>query len=155
MKWDEIGDMRCSVARTLSVIGDRWTLLIVRDAFLGVRKFEQFQSDLGLTRHLLSDRLRKLVEHGVLDRVAYQEKPTRYEYRLTEKGIDLYPILLSIVRWGDNWMADKDGPPMLYVHRGCGHVAMPTLHCPDCGEPVTARDMTPQLAQNSEATKNI
>lgn len=155
MKWDEIGDMRCSVARTLSVIGDRWTLLIVRDAFLGVRKFEQFQSDLGLTRHLLTDRLRKLVEHGVLDRVAYQEKPTRYEYRLTEKGIDLYPILLSIVRWGDNWMADKDGPPMLYVHRGCGHVAMPTLHCPDCGEPVTARDMTPQLAQNSEAIKNI
>lgn len=155
MKWDEIGDMRCSVARTLSVIGDRWTLLIVRDAFLGVRKFEQFQSDLGLTRHLLTDRLRKLVEHGVLDRVAYQEKPTRYEYRLTEKGIDLYPILLSIVRWGDNWMADKDGPPMLYVHRGCGHVAMPTLHCPDCGEPVTARDIIPQLAQNSEATKNF
>ena len=155
MKWDEIGDMRCSVARTLSVIGDRWTLLIVRDAFLGVRKFEQFQSDLGLTRHLLTDRLRKLVEHGVLDRVAYQEKPTRYEYRLTEKGIDLYPILLSIVRWGDNWMADKDGPPMLYVHRGCGHVAMPTLHCPDCGEPVTARDNIPQLAQNSEATKNF
>jgi DNA-binding HxlR family transcriptional regulator len=154
MKWDEIGDIRCSVARTLSVVGDRWTLLIVRDAFLGVRRFEQFQSDLGLTRHLLTDRLRKLVEHGIFLRVAYQEKPTRYEYRLTEKGIDLYPILLSIVRWGDNWMADKDGPPMLYVHRGCGRVAMPTLHCPDCGEPVSARDITPQLAQHSDVTEN-
>jgi DNA-binding HxlR family transcriptional regulator len=141
MKWDEIGEIRCSVARTLSVLGDRWTLLVVRDAFLGVRRFEDFQRDLGLTRHLLADRLRKLVEHGIFERVAYQEKPTRCEYRLTEKGIDLYPILLSIVRWGDNWMADATGPPMLYVHRGCGEVTMPTLHCPDCGEPVGARDI--------------
>jgi DNA-binding HxlR family transcriptional regulator len=144
MKWDEIGDIRCSVARTLSVVGDRWTLLILRDAFLGLRRFEDIQRDLGLTRHLLSERLRKLEEHGIFERVPYQEKPVRYEYRLTEKGIDLYPILLSLVRWGDHWMADEQGPPMLYVHRPCGHTAMPSLHCPECGEPVVARDVSPR-----------
>jgi DNA-binding HxlR family transcriptional regulator len=142
MRWDEIGEIRCSVARSLSVVGDRWTLLIVRDAFLGRCRFEDFQSSLGITRHLLTERLRKLEEHGILKRIAYQEKPTRYDYRLTEKGVDLYPILLSLVRWGDRWMAGGQGPPMLYRHRGCGQVATPALHCPECREPVTARDIT-------------
>ena len=144
MKWDEVGDFRCSVARTLSVIGDRWTLMIVRDLFLGLRRFEDLQRDLGMTRHLLSERLRKLAEHGVLERVAYQQKPARYEYRLTEKGIDLYPIILTLVDWGDRHMGDEHGPPMEYQHRGCGHVVMPSLHCPDCREKVEARDITPR-----------
>jgi len=141
VKWDEIGQMRCSVARALAAVGDRWTLLIVRDAFLGLRRFDDFQRSLGLTRHLLSERLRKLEEHGVLERVAYQERPARFEYRLTEKGLDLYPILLSLVRWGDRWAVDEDGPPLVYTHRGCGHTATPSLHCPACREPVGARDV--------------
>lgn len=143
MKWEEIGEVRCSVARTLSVVGDRWTLLILRDAFLGVRRFDGFQKSLGLTRHLLADRLKKLVAHGILERRLYQRSPERHEYRLTEKGIDLYPVLIAIVGWGDRWMADEQGPPLVYRHRGCGQIARPTLHCPECGELVGARDTTP------------
>ncbi len=142
MRWSEIGEMRCSVARALSVIGDRWTLLVLRDAFLGVRRFDQFQQDLGTTRHRLADRLRKLVHHGILERVRYQDRPPRFEYRLTEKGRDLYPIIVSLTRWGDRWMAGKAGPPIELVHRGCGRHVMPALACPECGEPVGARDMT-------------
>jgi DNA-binding HxlR family transcriptional regulator len=141
MRWDEIGELRCSIARTLSVVGDRWTLLIVRDAFLGLRRFEDFQRDLGITRHLLSDRLRKLEDEGILERVVYQEKPVRHEYRLTRKGIELHPILISLVRWGDDWMGDDTGPPMVYEHKGCGYVGTPALHCPECREPVSARDI--------------
>src|SRR5262245_9027633 len=101
MRWREIGGMTCSVARALSIVGDRWTLLILRDAFLRTRRFEDFQASLNLTRHRLADRLRKLVDAGVLERVRYQERPSRYEYRLTEKGRDLYPVIVSLVRWGD------------------------------------------------------
>ena len=144
MKWEEVGDFRCSVARTLSIVGDRWTLLIVRDAFLGLRRFDDIQRDLGITRHLLSERLRKLVDHEILERIAYQDKPVRYEYRLTEKGIDLYPIMLTLVDWGDRWMGDEHGPPVEYLHRGCNQTVMPTLHCPDCGEKVGARDIKPR-----------
>ena len=103
--------MPCSVARTLSIIGDRWTLLVLRDAFLRTRRFEDFQRQLGVTRHLLADRLRKLVAAGILEKVRYQEKPTRYEYRLTEKGLELHPVIVSMLRWGDRWMADEHGPP--------------------------------------------
>jgi DNA-binding HxlR family transcriptional regulator len=111
---------------------------------MGLRRFDDFQRNLGLTRHLLSERLGKLVDQGILERVAYQQKPTRHEYRLTEKGIDLYPILLSLVEWGDRWMADEHGPPVEYLHRSCNHVIMPSLHCPDCREKVGARDIVPQ-----------
>ncbi|MGH7857196.1 MAG: winged helix-turn-helix transcriptional regulator [Candidatus Binatia bacterium] len=141
MRWSEIGTMTCSVARTLAVVGDRWTLLILRDAFLGVRRFEDFRADLGTTRHRLADRLKKLVAAGIFERVRYQERPPRFEYRLTEKGRDLYPLIVSMTRWGDRWMAGKDGPPVELVHRGCGHVVAPTLACPDCGAPIAARDM--------------
>src|SRR5262249_45676914 len=141
MRWDEIGDLTCSVARALSVVGDRWTLLVLRDAFLGVRRFEAFQIDLGMTRHRLADRLRKLVAHGILERGRYQERPARFEYRLTEKGKDLYPIVVSLTRWGDRWMAGEAGPPVELVHKGCGKITMPALACPECGERVAARDM--------------
>ena len=142
MRWNEIGDLTCSVARSLSVVGERWTLLVMRNAFLGMRRFEDFQRDLGTTRHRLADRLRKLVDNGILERERYQERPPRFEYRLTEKGRDLYPIIVSLTRWGDRWMAGKDGPPVELVHKACGKAAMPSLACPECGEPVGARDMT-------------
>jgi DNA-binding HxlR family transcriptional regulator len=141
MRWNDIGEMTCSVARALSVVGDRWTLLVLRDAFLGIRRFEDFQRDLGTTRHRLADRLSKLVRHGILERVRYQSRPARFEYRLTEKGKDLYPIIVSLTRWGDRWMAGKAGPPVELVHKGCGRTIMPGLACPECGESVAARDM--------------
>lgn len=144
MRWNEIGSVTCSVARTLSVIGDRWTLMILRDAFLGVRRFEDFCSASGVTRHVLADRLRKLERHKIIRRVKYQEHPPRQEYRLTEKGIDLYPIVVSMTRWGDKYMVDKKGVPMELVHKGCGHVMMPEMVCPECDERVSARDIQPR-----------
>src|SRR3984893_8499408 len=100
MRWNELSEENCSMARTVSVIGDRWTFLVLRDCFLRVRRFEDFQSRLGITRHVLAGRLRKLTRLGVLDRVAYQDRPRRYEYRLTAKGLDLHPVLLAVMHWG-------------------------------------------------------
>ena len=153
MRWDEIGGVPCSVARALSVVGDRWTMLVLRDAFLRTRRFEDFQRQLGVTRHLLADRLRKLVEAGILEKVRYQEKPARYEYRLTEKGLDLYPIVVSLLRWGDRWMAGDDAPPLTLVHKNCGHRMHPTLVCPDCGEPLGPRDVVPELGSAPVSSK--
>jgi len=144
MRWTDIGGMTCSVARTLAVVGDRWTLLILRDAFLRTRRFDDFQSQLGISRHRLTARLRTLVAHGVLERVRYQQRPPRDEYRLTEKGLDLYPVLASLVRWGDRWMAGGHGVPVELVHRSCGRVITPTLSCPHCGGAIQARDMRAQ-----------
>ena len=142
MRWSEIREMKCSVARTLSVIGDRWTLLVLRDTFLGLRRFEDFRHDLRLTRHRLAARLRKLVDDGILVRVQYQDHPRRFEYRLTEKGVDLYPVVVSLLRWGDRWMVGADGPPIELVHQSCGSHVMPTLTCPACKEEVNARTMS-------------
>ncbi len=134
MRWTDIDKQVCSVARALSVVGERWTLLILRDAFLGTRRFDQFQHNLGITRHRLSERLSKLVEQGVLVKVPYQERPVRHEYRLTRKGLALYPVLMSLARWGDDWMAGESGVPLEYEHRACGHRMAPTLACSECGE---------------------
>jgi DNA-binding HxlR family transcriptional regulator len=146
VRWDELADLRCSVARTLSVIGDRWTLLILRDCFLGLRRFDDFQRDLDLSPHLLSTRLAKLVEHGILERRPYQQRPRREEYRLTEKGRDLYPVMASLLRWGDRWMwRERETPSVELVHRGCGRHTTPTLTCSECGEPLDARGVQPRV----------
>lgn len=147
MRWDEIGEIPCSVARALSIVGDRWTMLVLRDAFLRTRRFEDFQRHLGVTRHLLADRLRKLVDAGILAKLPYQERPTRYEYRLTEKGLDLYPIVVSLLRWGDRWMAGDEAPPLALVHKTCGKRMHPALVCPDCGEPLGPRDVVPEIVE--------
>ncbi|MDO8862136.1 helix-turn-helix domain-containing protein [Haliea sp. E1-2-M8] len=144
MRWTNIDQQLCSVARALSVVGERWTLLILRDAFLGTRRFEQFQHNLGITRHRLSERLGKLVEQGVLVKVPYCERPPRHEYRLTRKGLGLYPVLMSLARWGDDWMAGDEGVPLEYVHRGCGKLTRPVLACSECGEPLRPEGVTPQ-----------
>lgn len=143
MRWDEIGEVHCSVARTLSVVGDRWTLLVLRDCFRGVRRFDEFLSSLGVSPHLLSTRLAKLVANGVLERTPYRERPVRHEYRLTRKGIDLYPVIVGLLRWGDRWMPDAKGPPVELVHRGCGRRIHPELACPECGELLDPRDVSP------------
>jgi DNA-binding HxlR family transcriptional regulator len=127
----------CSIARTLAVIGDRWTLLILRDAFRGVRRFEALQRDLGIARNLLADRLSKLVDHGVLERRPYQTRPLRYEYRLTPKGVDLSPALVALMRWGDKHLAPDAGPPLDLVHAGCGEVLEQHFCCPACAVTVS------------------
>jgi DNA-binding HxlR family transcriptional regulator len=128
------------------VVGDRWTLLILREAFLGTRRFEDFQTHLGVTRHRLADRLRKLVGHDILDRVPYQDRPRRFEYRLTEKGRDLYPVIAALMRWGDRWMAGREGPSVALVHRSCGRGMTPELVCPECGEAVRPQDVQARMS---------
>ena len=133
--------MNCSVARTLETIGDRWTLLILRDAFYGVRRFEDFRADLGIARNVLTDRLQKLTARGVLEREQYGDRPPRYEYRLTEKGLDLLPVVLTMMKWGDRWESSPDGPPVTLTHVACGHEVTPVVSCSHCGEELRRRDL--------------
>jgi DNA-binding HxlR family transcriptional regulator len=129
----------CSMARTISVVGDRQSLMILRDYFLRIRRFEDFERSLGISRHLLPDRLRKLVKAGVPWKAACSERPKRYEYRLTEKDVDLYPIMMSIVHWGDTPMAGTKGRPLLREHIACRHTFDPVMACSHCEEEITAR----------------
>ena len=128
----------CSVASTLEVIGERWTMHVLREAFLGVRRFGDFQRNIGVARNILSDRLNTLVAEGILRRELYNERPPRYEYRLTRKGVDLYGILVELMKWGNRWSPNAVGPALLLRHRDCGHVIEPTLACPECGDGVHA-----------------
>ncbi len=136
MKWDEVGDTACPIARTLSVVGDRWTMLILRNAFMRMRRFDDFQRALGVPKHILSVRLKKLVEAGVMVRKPYQEAPVRCEYVLTASGKDLYPIVMAMAAWGNRWMTDDGSPLTAYVHRDCGKPFTPVLACSECGEEV-------------------
>jgi DNA-binding HxlR family transcriptional regulator len=149
MRWNDLANEDCSLARTLAAIGDRWTLLILRDAFLRVRRFEDFEKSLKIARRVLSERLALLVQEGILQKVPYQDRPIRYEYRLTDKGLDLYPAILSLVHWGDKHYAGQEGPPILHTHLKCGHDFRSVLTCSECGEALAARDVT---ARSKRAT---
>lgn len=142
MRWEELSEQPCSLARVLAIVGDRWTLLVLRDCFLGVRRFDDFERSLGVTRHVLADRLKRLVEAEILAKIPYQERPLREEYRLTEKGMELYPAILSLVNWGDRHLAGVEGPPLEHVHKHCGQHMHGVLVCSECGEPLHARDVT-------------
>jgi DNA-binding HxlR family transcriptional regulator len=144
VRHDELGDVYCSVARTWSVIGERWTMMILRECFRGERRYEHFRTKLGLGANVLNDRLRVLTAEGVLERVPYQDRPVRHEYRLTTKGADLYPVLVALMNWGDTY--ENDVPPVRLVHRGCGQRAEPRTTCAHCGEQITWREMTAEVA---------
>ncbi len=126
----------CSVASTLEVIGERWTMHVLRESFLGVRRFEDFRRNIGVARNILSDRLNTLVAEGILRRELYSEHPPRYEYRLTRKGVDLSGILIELMKWGNRWAPNPEGPALLLRHRDCGSVIEPAHACPACGEQV-------------------
>ncbi len=137
MRWEDVRGQTCSIARALAVVGDRWTLLLLREAFGSARRFEQLQRRVGASRAVVAGRLARLVREGVLERRPYQERPTRHEYHLTEKGRALQPVLLSLMAWGDVWLDDGRGRPLDLVHRDCGAVATPQLCCDACDEPLT------------------
>jgi DNA-binding HxlR family transcriptional regulator len=120
-----------SIARTVEIIGDRWTMLVLRDVFRGLRRFDEFRLDLGIARPVLSDRLRKLVEAGVLERVPYQDHPLRHEYKLTPMGVELSPALVALMRWGDRWLA-RDQPTTVLYHAACGTELQQAFWCPTC-----------------------
>ena len=136
-------DQVCSVARSLEVLGERWTLLVVRDIFHGKRRFDTIQEDLGVARNVLAARLSRLVEEDILEKRPYQERPARYEYFLTEKGIDLWPVLVSLIKWGDKYepFGGFDGlPPVIIRHKDCDGEVDEHFTCAECGERVWARD---------------
>jgi DNA-binding HxlR family transcriptional regulator len=131
----------CTIAATLEVIGDPWTLLVIRDAFAGVKRFEQWQEHLGVARNVLAARLKSLVRHGVLEPQAYSERPLRHEYVLTRKGKDLYTVLLTMHGWGAKHLYGESGAGVTFVHKTCGHELEPTLACGCCGQTVKPRDL--------------
>jgi DNA-binding HxlR family transcriptional regulator len=131
----------CSIAATLEVVGERWSLLIVRNVLLGLRRFEEMQQNLGIARDVLQSRLAGLVEQGVLERRAYQQRPPRYEYRLTEKGLDLWPTIVALMQWGDSHAVAPAGPPVLLEHRDCGGAVDEHRICARCGKRLEVRDV--------------
>ncbi|MFC4912459.1 winged helix-turn-helix transcriptional regulator [Actinomadura gamaensis] len=133
-------DQNCSIARALEVVGDRWTLLVIRSAFEGVRRFDDFQEALGVARNVLTDRLTRLCDEGLLRRVRYQDRPERYEYRLTRKGVELWPAMMTLLLWGDRHYA-PDGPPTLVRHAGCGGALTPRMTCSSCGAALEPTDV--------------
>ncbi len=133
----------CSIARSLEVVGERWSLLIVRDVMNGRRRFDELQKGLGVARNVLSARLGRLVEEDILERRAYQRRPDRYEYFLTEKGLDLWPALVALLAWGDRYSPGPNGPPMLIVHKECGGAVSDRGTCEACGKVLHARDARP------------
>lgn len=135
--------MNCAIARTLDVIGDAWTPLILRDIAFGITRFDSIQRDLGISRKVLAERLAAMVDNGILQRVAYQEKPTRYDYYPTEKGLDLANVLLAMRAWGDRWAFGEGGPPLLIRHEPCGELVEAVPACSHCGERLMAADLTP------------
>jgi DNA-binding HxlR family transcriptional regulator len=132
----QFGNMVCSIARTLDIIGEPWSPLILRDVMVGICRFDQIQADLGISRKVLTQRLTWLVDCRVLERRQYSARPPRDDYVLTEKGLDLCDLLLVMVRFGDRWTAGDDGPPVVYRHHTCGHVAQVDLRCSQCHEPM-------------------
>ena len=140
MRWSDLETQQCAVARAESVLGDRWTMMVVRDCLLGVRRFEDFQSRLGIARRVLTERLNMLVEKGVLRREAYSQRPLREEYRLTEAGRDLMPVILALSTWADRHLPHPDGTAVTYRHTDCNTVIEPRIDCPQCASPLTTRN---------------
>jgi DNA-binding HxlR family transcriptional regulator len=137
----------CSIARTLDVVGEKWALLAVREVFLGNHRFDEMVHRTGAPRDTLAARLRTLTGAGILEKRQYSERPARYEYHLTAAGRDLYPVIITLLRWGDQYLAGEDGPPLLLRHH-CGHQLTAQVVCQACGEPLDPRDTRPVPAGN-------
>jgi DNA-binding HxlR family transcriptional regulator len=137
MSKQPFADISCSIARAVDVIGRRWTPLIMRDLFAGMTRFEDIRRDLGIASNILAARLDELERNGVVDRRPYQSAPTRHEYVLTDKGRDLYPVIATLLAFGDKWLS-ADGPPALIEHADCGHVTTATTVCAECGGDLNA-----------------
>ncbi|MEU4995427.1 helix-turn-helix domain-containing protein [Streptomyces sp. NPDC021622] len=141
MKGERFARMHCSVARAAAVMADQWTVLILRDLFLGLNRYEDLRADLGIATNILADRLEHLTAEGVVERTAYQERPVRHEYVLTESGRDLYGAVLTLLTWGDHHRPEG-GPPLIPVHDTCGRPADPRVTCGHCGEELTPETVT-------------
>lgn len=132
----------CTIARAADLLGDGWNLLIVRQACLGARRFEEFHDGLGIGRGVLTSHLGTLVEAGVFDRVPYQDRPERFEYRLTDKGRDIFPVLAAMAAWAERWMTGPEGTPLVFHHRTCEHDMRAEVVCSECAAPLSVRDVS-------------
>lgn len=147
-------ELSCSVAQALEVIGEWWTPLILRDLFLGVTRFDDFIERLNISRNVLTARLTHLVDHDVIARVAYQDNPVRYDYRLTDKGKDLWVVLSALQGWGDRWAAPS-GPPVEMIHKECGHVTHVVPACSECGEVMERRSVRVQAGPGADLATGL
>jgi DNA-binding HxlR family transcriptional regulator len=136
----------CTIGRAMAVLGERWTFVVLREVFNGIRRFEDMRVRTAIPRQVLTDRLSLLVDHGILRKVAYQPpgQRSRFEYRLTEKGLDLYPVLVAIAQWGDRYLADPDGPPVEFAHRDCGRPVTVAMRCADGHDIDEPHDVVPR-----------
>jgi DNA-binding HxlR family transcriptional regulator len=141
MQRTDFAQMQCSIARSLAVAGEPWSPLVIRDVFIGINRFDDLQRDLGISRKVLAERLRHLVDAGMLERRPYSERPPRHEYVLTRMGSEFVDVLMSMVAWGDRWTAGDAGPPVLYRHRSCGQITHVEPHCAACGEILRSGDV--------------
>ena len=160
MKRTPFHEWPCSVARSVDLLGDWWTPLVLRESFRGATRFEEFQKELSIGRNVLTQRLGRLVAEGILEKRPYQDRPVRFEYLLTEKGADFFEVMLALLRWGDRWLDKGAGPPVLLRHIPCGHVGPAESSCPKCGKALRWDEvdsepgpgLTPELAAGFEAT---
>ncbi|MGW2082796.1 winged helix-turn-helix transcriptional regulator [Streptomyces sp. NPDC001939] len=145
MRRTSFANWPCSIARTMDLLGDWWTPLVLREAFYGIKRFDVFQAELGIARNTLADRLRRLVDEGLMEKRAYQHEPVRYDYVLTDMGRDFFGVLAAMNRWGDRWLAEEAGPPVVFHHDRCGQEGHVEVVCSECKEPMTAEDTRPRL----------
>ena len=148
--YPEFDPAACSVARTLDILGDTWSLLVLRELFLGAHRFDQMQRHLGIARNVLAARLKRLVGHGVVEKRQYLAHPPRFEYHLTRKGLDLQPVLIGLMQWGDQHAAEAAGGPVILEHRACGHPVRLVTVCEGCGESVSPRRTTARSRRPSD-----
>jgi DNA-binding HxlR family transcriptional regulator len=138
----DTSDWPCTIARSAAVLADHWNVLLIRQACLGTRRFDEFQSELGIGRNILSVRLSQLVDEGIMQRVAYRDSPPRSEYRLTDKGRDVFPILAAMAAWGDRWLVGDEGTPLILHHNTCDHDMQARVVCSECDAPIDVRAVT-------------
>jgi DNA-binding HxlR family transcriptional regulator len=141
------------VARTVDLLGDWWTPLVLREAYYGTRRFEDFQRNLDIGRNILTQRLHRLVEEGLFERVPYHQRPLRHEYVLTAKGREFFPVLAAMWAWGDKWLVGAEGPPATMLHRSCGHRTHAEVVCAVCHEPLDVRDVRVALGPGFPAAR--
>jgi DNA-binding HxlR family transcriptional regulator len=154
MQLTSLAEWNCSIAKTLDAVGEWWSLLIVRDAFRGKRRFDEFHESLGMARSVLTARLKKLTDEGILTRVQYSDHPPRYEYQLSEKGRALFPVIAALMQWGDVWAPGEAGPPVVFVHDACGSITQPMLTCPHCQAEVSAMNTHSESGPGALASRS-